>query len=108
MVKIKFSRVGRKNEASYKIVVGNAREKRETRFIDYLGSYSPFTKKFVIDQNKTNYWLSVGAQPTDTVQRLLIKNGLMQAQNNYKKLYSIKPKKKSQERKDKKSSKEIE
>lgn len=102
MVKIKLSRIGRKNNPSYRIVVSNAREKRETYFIDQIGWYSPVTKSFDIDQDRVKYWLSVGAQPTDTVHSLLLKNKVIESGNLRKKLYSDKPKKKSVERKEKK------
>ncbi|RMD77732.1 30S ribosomal protein S16 [Candidatus Dojkabacteria bacterium] len=77
MVKIRLSRVGRKNLPSYKIVVTDARRKRESNFIECLGSYSPITKNLVIDEDRAKYWIGVGARPTDTVKALLIKKQII-------------------------------
>lgn len=74
MVKIRLSRFGKKNNPHYRIVVSNAREKRETKFIDIIGNYSPLTKILKLDINKLKYWLSVGAKPTKTVENLVKKN----------------------------------
>lgn len=97
MVKIRLSRQGRIHLPSYKIVVVNAREKRETMFIDIIGSYSPITKAVIIDQNKSLDWIKKGAQPTETVKRLMIKKGILPQETN-KKTYSKKPGKKKIER----------
>lgn len=101
MVKIRLSRVGRKNEASYKIVITEAREKRESDFIEFVGSYSPITKNIVLNEDRIKYWIGVGAQPTDTVKRILVKKGVLPA-TTFKSSYSKTPKKKGMERKSKK------
>ncbi len=95
MVKIRLSRVGKKNKPSYKIVVCNAREKRESYFLDQIGWYSPITKDFNVDQTKVQYWLSVGAQPTDTVYALLVKSKIIEGDRNNTRLFKDKPKKKA-------------
>ena len=73
MLKVKLSRTGKRGHATYKFVVNEARSKRDGKFIDHLGHYDPNTKpKTVkIDQKKLDYWLSKGAQPTNTVRRLI-------------------------------------
>lgn len=97
MVKIRLSRQGRVHLPSYKIVVVNAREKRETMFVDIIGSYSPITKEIIIDKEKSLDWMKKGAQPTETVKRLMIKKDILPKETT-KKVYSKKPGKKKKER----------
>ncbi len=78
MVKIRLTRTGKKGEPHYRIVAIQSKEKRESRAIEYLGFYNPLTKPstFQVDKKRVEYWLSVGAQPTETVARFLAKEGL--------------------------------
>jgi|SRR5690606_12634110 len=101
MVKIRLTRTGKKNSPSYRVVVTPAREKRESKFIEYIGHYSPITKKIEIKNDRAEYWLSVGAQPTDTVRALLIKQGVIKAEKT-KKQFNKQPGRKATERKAKK------
>jgi len=73
MLKIKLSRTGKKGFSTYKIIVAEARSKRDGRYLEALGQYNPNLKPKLIKINKkrVDYWLSQGAQPTDTVRRLL-------------------------------------
>lgn len=97
MVKIRLTRTGKKGEAHYRIIAINAREKRESRAIEFLGYYNPRTNPSTYELNKERikYWLSVGAQPTYTVSRLLDKEGLYKA---VKKKFTKKAGRKKQER----------
>jgi small subunit ribosomal protein S16 len=81
MVKIRLARFGKKKQPTYKVVVTNARTKRNTLALEYLGSYDPFAKKdkFKIDQDRYNYWIDNGAQPTYTVKSLMVINGYLKA-----------------------------
>ena len=81
MVKIRLAIFGKKKQPSYRVVVTNARTKRNTLALEYLGSYDPFAKKdkFKIDQERYNYWVDNGAQPTYTVKSLMVINGLIKA-----------------------------
>lgn len=81
MVKIRLARFGKKKQPAYRVVVTNARTKRNTLALEYLGSYDPFAKKdkFKIDQDRYNYWIENGAQPTYTVKSLMVINGLIKA-----------------------------
>lgn len=81
MVKIRLARFGKKKQPAYRVVVTNARTKRNTLALEYLGSYDPFAKKdkFKIDQDRYNYWIGNGAQPTYTVKSLMVINGLIKA-----------------------------
>lgn len=81
MVKIRLARFGKKKQPAYRIVATNARTKRNTLALEYLGSYNPFDKKnkFQFDKERIQYWLDNGAQPTYTVKSLLIKDGFLKA-----------------------------
>jgi small subunit ribosomal protein S16 len=72
MLKIKLSRTGKINQALYRIVVGEARSKRDGKFTDLLGHYNPNTNPatIVFDTNKYHQWIKKGAQPTKTVKLL--------------------------------------
>lgn len=75
MVKIKLKRVGAKKHPAYKFVVADSRSARNGKVIALLGSYNPMDEalKLNIDEEAVNYWLSKGAQPTESV-KLLLKN----------------------------------
>jgi small subunit ribosomal protein S16 len=96
MVSLRFTRVGRKSYATYRIVAIDSRRSRDSKAIEYLGSYNPHTKELSLQKDRVEYWLSVGAKPTKTVHRLLAKQGLMEAPA--KKIFKKKPGKKAQER----------
>lgn len=73
MVKIRLRRMGAKKAPFYRVVVADSRYPRDGRFIEEIGYYDP-TKEpsFVtIDKEKADKWLANGAQPTDTVKKLL-------------------------------------
>ena len=97
MVKIRLTRTGKKNSPSYRVVVVPLREKRDTKFIELIGYFSPLTKTIEIKEERAKYWLSVGAQPSDTVRSMLIKKGLIEASKT-KKTFTKKPGKKATDR----------
>lgn len=76
-VKIRLSRLGCRHNPHYRITVANSWAKRDGRHIEHIGSYDPTPEagtgsKYVqLNFERAKYWLSVGAQPTDTVSRLL-------------------------------------
>jgi small subunit ribosomal protein S16 len=76
-VKIKLKRLGKIREPYYRIVVADARTKRDGRAIEEIGKYHPKLEPSLIqvDSERAQYWLSVGAQPTESVQRLLTITG---------------------------------
>jgi small subunit ribosomal protein S16 len=78
MVKIRLKRMGRRNRAFFRICAFDAREERDGRSIEQLGTYDPMekdeSKKVVLKRERIEYWLSVGAQPTETVASILKKN----------------------------------
>lgn len=75
MVKIRLRRMGANKNPFYRIIVADSRNPRDGRFIEELGIYDPLTAPATIkvDTERAKYWLSVGAQPTETVRALLKK-----------------------------------
>lgn len=74
MTKIRLSRFGSKGNPHYRIVVVDSRAKRDGGYIERIGYYDPreTTKDWLkLDQERLQYWLGVGAQPTDTVKKLI-------------------------------------
>ena len=78
-VKLRLKRGGSKQRPFYRIVAADARFPRDGRFIDSIGTYNPIPAEYEvnIDEEKAMYWLSNGAQPTDTVRSLLSEKGIM-------------------------------
>jgi small subunit ribosomal protein S16 len=72
-VKMRLTRVGSKKNPIYRVVVADARSPRDGRFIEIVGRYNPQPDPSIIelDEAKVKGWLSKGAQPTDSVRRLL-------------------------------------
>ena len=75
MVKIRLKRMGANKKPFYRIVVADSRYPRDGRFIEEIGYFNPITEPETvkIDEEMANKWLATGAQPTDTVKRLLKK-----------------------------------
>ena len=73
MVKMRLKRMGSKGAPFYRIVIADARAPRDGRFVEEVGFYDPTKKPSVIkiDQELATKWLSQGAQPTETVKKLL-------------------------------------
>ena len=76
--KIRLQRHGRKGYAFYQIVIADSRAPRDGRFIERIGSYNPNTNPATINLNfeRALYWLTTGAQPTDTVRNILSREGV--------------------------------
>jgi small subunit ribosomal protein S16 len=70
-VRIRLKRTGAKNKPCYRIVVADARSQRDGRFIENLGFYDPRHEDEKIDVERADYWLSVGAKPTETVESII-------------------------------------
>ncbi len=75
MVKIRLRRMGAKKAPYYRIVVADSRAPRDGRCIEEIGSYDPLHEDnmITVDLERAKYWISNGAQPTDTVRALLKK-----------------------------------
>ncbi|MBQ3114951.1 MAG: 30S ribosomal protein S16 [Clostridia bacterium] len=72
-VKIRLKRMGAKKSPFYRVVVADSRYPRDGRFIEEIGTYNPLTDPSTIniDKEKAEKWIKNGAQPTDTVKKLL-------------------------------------
>ena len=72
MVKIRLSRIGKTNRPYWRIVAVDSRKKRDSAFLDNLGTYDPFAHQIVqIHIDRINDWISKGAQCSPTVKRLI-------------------------------------
>jgi small subunit ribosomal protein S16 len=76
-VKIRMKRVGAKNAPVFRIVVADSRSPRDGKFIEELGTYQPLKKgdNFTVDLERAKYWLSKGAQPSETVASFIKRAG---------------------------------
>jgi small subunit ribosomal protein S16 len=76
-VKIRMKRVGAKNSPYFRIVVADSRSPRDGKFIEEIGSYQPLKKgdNFILKLDRAQYWVSKGAQPSDTVASFIKKAG---------------------------------
>lgn len=70
-VKIRLRRVGKTNAPCHRIVVADGRSPRDGRFIECIGTYDPRGKAETIDLERADYWVSQGAQPSETVQAIM-------------------------------------
>lgn len=73
MVKIRLTRIGSKNSPKYRVIAVDSRAKRDGKFLEVLGSYNPTGKEPVValDLDRIKHWISLGAQPSDRVARLI-------------------------------------
>src|ERR671917_675769 len=111
-VSIRLARGGSKKRPYYRIVVADARNARDGRFIEKIGTYNPLLAKdsperVKLDAERASHWLSVGAQPSDRVLRFLDAAGIKEraARNNPKK---AEPGEKAKERAEERASKAAE
>jgi small subunit ribosomal protein S16 len=77
-VKLRLTRIGSKKNPIYRIVAADSRSPRDGKFIEIIGRYNPQQEPSLIevDEEKARKWLSNGAQPTETVSRLLKTKGI--------------------------------
>ena len=77
MVKLRLARFGAKKRPFYRIVAMDSQGKRDGRYIEQLGTYDPMQNPpaVTLDVERVQYWLSVGAQPTEAVERFIKKIG---------------------------------
>jgi len=77
-VKLRLRRMGKKKQPIYKVVAADSRSPRDGKFLEAVGIYNPLTKPHTVDlkEERVNYWLDKGAQPTDTVKSLLSQKGI--------------------------------
>ncbi|MBI4099751.1 30S ribosomal protein S16 [Candidatus Microgenomates bacterium] len=72
-VKIRLTRIGKRNQPLYRLVAIDEHKKRDGRAIEILGAYNPDNPDNLVEvkKDRVDYWLSVGAKPSDTVKHLL-------------------------------------
>ena len=76
-VRIRMKRIGAKNTPVFRIVVADSRSPRDGKFIEEIGTYQPLQKgdNFKLDLERAKYWVSKGAQPSETVASMIKKAG---------------------------------
>jgi len=80
VVRIRLRRIGRKKAPVYRIVVADSQSPRDGKFIEIIGQYAPRQQGdggLKVNEDRANYWLGVGAQPSDTVRSLLRRAGVL-------------------------------
>ena len=78
MVKIRLTRLGAHKRPFYRIIVADSRARRNGPFIEILGTYDPLKEpsEIILNLEKAKLWLQQGAQPTDTVRKLMQRAGM--------------------------------
>lgn len=102
-LRIRLARGGAKKRPFYRVVVADARSPRDGRFVEKVGIYNPLLPqdhdlRLVLKSERVQYWLGVGAQPSDRVARLLAQAGLGETPAVPAQTKKDKPKAKAQER----------
>ena len=79
MLKIRLKRIGKKKQPSYRFVIAEATKPRDSKTIEEIGHYNPMTKPSTIkiDKDRAKHWMKHGAQPTDTVAQIFVKEKLI-------------------------------
>ncbi len=77
MLAIKLKRIGKKGQASFRVIVGEKRSKLNGRYIEDLGWWNPRTDKFDLNKERADYWVKNGAQTTATAHNLLVEAGII-------------------------------
>lgn len=87
MVRIRLRRIGLRHQPSYRIVVADKESPRDGRFLEIIGSYNPRTNPFTIQlkEDRVYHWMSVGAQPSESVLQLFKSVGLVERFERFKK-----------------------
>lgn len=102
MLKIRLSRTGKKNNASFRIVVTEHYKPVKAGFIEHIGFYNPRSKQFQIDKEKLEVWIKKGATCSTTVNNLLVREKIF-AKDKAVKITRVPKKKEGEEKKEKKT-----
>ncbi|MBT4349744.1 30S ribosomal protein S16 [bacterium] len=89
MLKIRLARVGKKKKAIYRLVVSEHTKDMYGNHLELLGQYNPHTKEIILKNDRIEHWLKVGAQPSETVENLLVKEGIIKAKDTKAKAVRI-------------------
>ncbi len=81
MLKIRLQRTGRKNAATFRIVLTDSKNAAKSgKFLEVLGSYNPHGEKPVLKADRIKHWLSVGAQASETLHNFLVAQGIVEGE----------------------------
>lgn len=80
MIIIRFSRVGKKGHAQYKVVLAEKSYPVQGKFIEQLGSYDPHKKEATLKADRIKYWLGEGAACSDSAYNLLVREGIVKGE----------------------------
>ncbi len=80
MLKIRFNRTGKRNQASFRLVLQEHTIAPGGRHVEVLGSHNPHTKQTVLKTERIKHWIGAGAQLSDTVHNLLVKEGVVKGE----------------------------
>ena len=97
MLVIRLTRVGKKNSPSYRVVVADKQRAVKRKFIEIIGNYNPTLtpKQLVIDKDRALFWIGRGAQPSDTVNNLMVRLDILPKEKMINKVYGKKLSKKA-------------
>ncbi len=84
MLAIRLQRTGRKKQAMYRLVVSENTKDMYGDHLENLGNFNPHSKEVVLKNDRIEYWLSKGAQPSDTVHNLLVNQGIIKSDKKAK------------------------
>jgi small subunit ribosomal protein S16 len=102
MLKIRLSRTGKRNDASFRIVVTEHYKPVKAGFIEHIGFYNPQSKQFQIDKEKLEVWIKKGATCSTTANNLLVREKIF-AKDKVVKVTRVPKKKEEEEKKEKKT-----
>lgn len=94
MVMIRFSRIGKKKQVFFRLIVSDKAKDTQGHYLELVGNYNPHTKQAVLKADRIKYWIGVGAQLSNSVNNLLVKEGIIEA----KKMKSVNITKKRHEK----------
>ena len=77
MLAIRFNRIGKKDQAAFRIVLQEKGRAPGRKHVEMLGSYEPHMKQVVLKKERILHWIGLGAQPSDSVHNLLVKEGVL-------------------------------
>lgn len=79
MLVIRLTRVGKKKDASFRVVVVDSKRKvKAGNYLEMVGSYDPRVNRATLDAERIKHWIANGAKPSDTVHNLLISNNIIE------------------------------
>ncbi|MFA4995543.1 MAG: 30S ribosomal protein S16 [Patescibacteria group bacterium] len=92
MLRIRLTRVGKKNSPAYRVVIADSKRAVKRKFIEIIGHYNPTLnpKEIVIDKERALFWIGNGAQPSDTVNNLMCDLGILNKKDKVNKVFGKK------------------